>query len=218
MTDIALLPLGSQHEADEAIKDAADSSETASDDSDTSVGDAENEHSDQAKAAQLADTPSDETGPYQGKNASSTSVAEDVATRNVSFGKFASQWLSRQKWPASRSSAGPPDTESSESKPASKDDDLLEDLAVAENNKRTDTHDDPKARGTPQGPKYSTTTKLLPRILRTTKMIFTSGSYFFSYDIDLTKRVQDLSPSGQPLNHKNLDPLVSGREWQTDAC
>jgi len=208
VTDVALLPLSSQHDVDEAIRDATALSETISDDSDSSVGDTEDEHSDPAKAAQIANTPADETGPYQGKNASSTSVAENVATRNVSFGNFASQWLSRQKWSASGSSADPTGADIDEPKPASKDDDLLKDQTVAENNKRAGTLNDSKS----ADPKYSTTIKLLPRILRTTKMIFTSGSYYFSYDIDLTKRFEDLIPPDQPLKHKNLDPLVSGWE------
>ena len=44
-------------------------------------------------------TPADDTRPFEEKNSSSTSIAEHIATRNVPFGNFATQWLSRQRWP-----------------------------------------------------------------------------------------------------------------------
>jgi len=212
VTDVTLLPLTSQNDADEAIKAATSSSESASEDSDSSVGDTEDQSSNDTKSAQLGTTPADDVGPYQGKNPSSTSVAEDVATRNVSFGNFASQWLSRQKWPASTLSANKTVIDSSEPKPASKDDDLPKDLAGVEHSTGTES----KVPGTSQGSKYSTTINLLPRILKTTKMIFTSGSYFFSYDINLTKRMEDLGPADQPFKHKDLDPTVSLRSMSAE--
>lgn len=208
VTDVALLPLTSQHEADEAIKSALGSSESASDDSDSNVSDTDNEHSDQVKTAQASAASADDIEPYQSKNSSTTSVAEDVATRNVSFGKFASQWLSRQKWPASKASANQDTTESTEPKPASKDDPLLEDLAKSKESKQSGEAEDPKLLVKPAA-SSSTTSNLLPRILKTTKMIFTSGSYFFSYDIDLTRRFEHLEPANRALDFKKLDPLVS---------
>ena len=201
----------SQSDAEKAIKDATVSSESASEGSDGSVSDTEDRSSNDTRSA-LGSTQADEVGPYQGKNLSSTSVAEDVATRNVSFGNFASQWLSRQKWPASTLSANKTVIDSSEPKPASKDDDLPKDLAGVEHSTGTES----KVPGTSQGSKYSTTINLLPRILKTTKMIFTSGSYFFSYDINLTKRMEDLGPADQPFKHKDLDPTVSLRSMSAE--
>jgi len=209
VTDVALLPLNSENEAAEAIKNALGSAVTTSHDSDSSASDTENEHSDQPKTAQLASTPADDAVPYQGTKSSGTRVAEDVATRNVSFGKFASQWLSRQKWPAPTLVTDQPATESSEPNPASTDDNLLQDLAEAKEDSRKDIHDGAQPPGIVHGSQSGTVVNLLPRILKTTKMIFTSGSYFFSYDIDLTRRFQELGPPDQPLNLKNLDHLVS---------
>ena len=216
ITDVALLPLTSENEAADAIKTALGTSVTTSNDSDSSVSDTENEDADQPKTAQLASTPADDTVPYQGKNSSGTRVAEDVATRNVSFGKFASQWLSRQKWPAPTLLTDQPTTESNEPNPASKNDNLLQDLAEAKEGSRKDMYDGTQSPGISHGPQSGTVVNMLPRILKTTKMIFTSGSYFFSYDIDLTRRFEELCPPNQPLNLKNLDHLVSFMKMAED--
>lgn len=51
---------------------------------------------------------------------------------------------------------------------------------------------------------------LLPKFLRTTRMLLDSRSFFFSYDLDITRRLgnQNTKSSELPL-HKSVDPLVS---------
>jgi hypothetical protein len=60
-----------------------------------------------------------------------------------------------------------------------------------------------------EGQKDSTTVALLPKILRTTKMYFGSGNFFFSYDYDISRGIgQQQSQSSLPL-FLQTDPLVS---------
>jgi hypothetical protein len=49
---------------------------------------------------------------------------------------------------------------------------------------------------------------LLPKILRTTKLYFGSKSFYFSYDIDISRRLSmQVSSKSQPL-FQQFDPLV----------
>ncbi len=58
------------------------------------------------------------------------------------------------------------------------------------------------------GDKDATTVALLPKILQTTTMYFSSGNFFFSYDYDLSHGIHRQQPnSGLPL-FKQYDPLV----------
>lgn len=204
-----MLPLTSQQEASDAIKNALVSSDTDSDESDSEVSDSEDTTSSKTTATVLGSTPGDDLGSFQGKNDSNTSVAQDVATGNVSFGRFATQWLSRQRWPASntsvessnkevnvpgRTTTAEPSVGPEESTPANQPSDIESAAKSLEKDKQ--------AAGV-------ATMGLLSRILRTTKMVFTSRSYFFSYDIDLTRRFEKLGRIDQPLNLRNLDPSVS---------
>ncbi len=51
---------------------------------------------------------------------------------------------------------------------------------------------------------------LLPKLLRTTRLLLGSRSFFFSYDLDITRRLgnQGSRTSELPL-YKSVDPLVS---------
>ena len=64
----------------------------------------------------------------------------------------------------------------------------------------------PKALG---GQHDTTTATLLPKILRTTKMYFASGNFFFSYDYDLSHSISNHNPNSTLALFKQFDPLVS---------
>lgn len=55
------------------------------------------------------------------------------------------------------------------------------------------------------------TGKLLPKLLRTTKMLLASRSFFYSYDYDITRRIGDQGTkhADVPL-HRSVDALVGG--------
>jgi len=54
----------------------------------------------------------------------------------------------------------------------------------------------------------STTVNLLPKILRTTKMYFASGNFYFSYEYDLSHNIGQQQPNSSLPLHKQYDPLV----------
>ena len=56
----------------------------------------------------------------------------------------------------------------------------------------------------------NTTNALLPKLLRTTRMLLSSRSFFYSYDLDITRRLggEIMRNPEMPLS-KSVDPLVS---------
>jgi hypothetical protein len=62
-----------------------------------------------------------------------------------------------------------------------------------------------------EAPTDQKTVALLPKLLRTTKLYFASKSFFFSYEYDLSRRLDKQLPlaSSQPL-FQQFDPLVRG--------
>jgi hypothetical protein len=66
------------------------------------------------------------------------------------------------------------------------------------------------AEPTPVAPGDTTLATLIPRILKTTNLYFTSRSFYFSYDYDLSRSIsrQESSSASVPL-YKRFDPLVS---------
>lgn len=203
--DVAVLPLSSQTDAEQAIKSAIGSVNLDSNESNGSDSEPDDETPRQDSSAALSTTPGDEVRPHQEKNASSTSIAEIVATRNVSFGKFASQWFSRQR-PTSVEPTADTEHEAATPKPAEKGDTIVEDVDNAVRAKEAAS----TSANTSQtsNANYVATRNLLPRILRTIKMVFTSQSYFFSYDFDLTRRIQDIDTAEQKLNLQQMNSVV----------
>jgi hypothetical protein len=57
------------------------------------------------------------------------------------------------------------------------------------------------------GEKDAATVALLPKILQTTKMYFSSGNFFFSYDYDISHGIGQQQPSSSVALFKQFDPL-----------
>lgn len=222
ITDVALIPLSSQAEAHKAITSAhehahrhsarADGEDSESDDEDdaASVTDSLVEEGTTA-TSEVKDPVTGQLGPAQ----PSTSVAEDVIQRKGVYGRFADKWFSKKGWSAdSRRTQGlssadvpknvdstPNDTE----QPAKVKD--IETLPSHDKDtpKEVNPEDIPKAL---EGQKDATTVALLPKILQTTRMYFSSGNFFFSYDYDLSHGIGNQQPSSSLPLHKQFDPLV----------
>lgn len=210
VADVALVPLNSQQEASEAIRNALASSDADSGASDGEGSDSDDESTPgRTGAGELGSTPSDEPLHFKGKNGSNTSVAQDVATGNVSFGRFATQWLSRQRWPASHTSTDKSSEDVNGSKLTTAETTSVEPEESTPANQPGEIESAAKSLEKDKQAVGVATMGLLSRILRTTRMVFTSRSYFFSYDIDLTRRFEKLGKIDQPLNLRNLDPTVS---------
>lgn len=231
ITNVALIPLSSQADADKAIAATrehlqrhnkahlaeGDDTNSSSEDDVPSVTDSLVEEA-AVDTTEVSDPVTGQRGPAQRR----TSVAEDVMQRKGVYGRFADKWFSRKGWSAeSRRTQGltsdenlaaksvPQDVEStmpkSEEQPASssKPDTIPTEDQIAPS---VNPEEIPKAL---DGEKDAATIALLPKVLQTTRMYFSSGNFFFSYEHDLSHGVgkQHANPS-LPL-FKQYDPLVS---------
>jgi hypothetical protein len=233
ITDVALIPLSSQADADKAIAatrehlqrrnkapgmDQEEDTDSDSEDDAPSVTDSLVE---EPSAAPSAVT--DAVTGRKGSPTPKTSVAEDVMQRKGVYGRFADKWFSRKGWSAdNRRVQGLSSEENLAAKSAPQDVDSTipkeeEKPTTSANPDAIPTDDEnvpepvspeaiPKALG---GEKDATTVALLPKILQTTKMYFSSGNFFFSYDYDISHGIgQQHASSSVPL-FKQFDPLVS---------
>ncbi|KAJ4291746.1 hypothetical protein N0V90_009641 [Kalmusia sp. IMI 367209] len=229
ITDVALIPLSSQADADKAIISAREHVQRHKKAQGLGEDDYDSE-SEEEDAPSVTDSledvsptsPSEVKDPVTGQQGPAdrrTSVAEDVMQRKGVYGRFADKWFSKKGWKADKRrtqgmssdedlrKAMPMNVESvpkdeegpvSPSKPEALP---VEDTDVPE---PVSPEEIPKALG---GEKDRTTVALLPKILRTTKMYFASGNFFFSYDYDLSHGVGQQQPTSSLPLSKQFDPL-----------
>ncbi|OAG03782.1 uncharacterized protein CC84DRAFT_1165960 [Paraphaeosphaeria sporulosa] len=234
ITDVALIPLSSQTDADKAIVSARDHAQRHR----KAQGRAEDEYdseSDEDDAPSVTDSLEEDTpapptqvkDPVTGQRGPAdrrTSVAEDVMQRKGVYGRFADKWFSKKGWKTDKrrtqgmSSAEDlrkamstnvesiPNDEGGPLSPSKPDALPVEDRDVPE---PVSPEEIPKALA---GDKDSTTIALLPKILRTAKMYFASGNFFYSYDYDLSHAVGKQQPSSTVPLSKQFDPLFFWNE------
>ena len=149
-----------------------------------------------------------------------SSVAEDVMQKKGVYGRFANKWFSRKGWSAdSRRTQGlsSGDDLATKNVPTNVDSrGPTEEADVSRPDKPSDveqsTADSVKPEDIPKAmeeDKNATTAALLPRVLQTTKMYFSSGNFFFSYDYDLSHGIASQSANATVPLFKQYDPLVS---------
>jgi hypothetical protein len=229
ITDVALIPLASQADADKAIAATREHVQRHNKALGVGHGDADTESDDDTPSATDSLVDDHTPPPAEVKDALTgqvtptrrTNVAEDVMQRKGVYGRFADKWFSRKGWSAdSRRLQGL----SSDDDPRSKDVPKNVDSTVPEEEGGDPTsptepsksdqtlpdsvqpEDIPKAL---EGEKDATTVALLPRVLQTTKMYFSSGNFFFSYDHDLSHGVGNQTTNSNVPLFKQYDPLVS---------
>ncbi|KAB2102970.1 hypothetical protein AG0111_0g9248 [Alternaria gaisen] len=230
ITNVALIPLSSQADADKAIVATRDhlkrrnrapglddeDTDSESEDGAPSVTDSIVEDSSSAPS-EVKDTV---TG-QKGTAAQKTSVAEDVIQRKGVYGRFADKWFSRKGWSAdNRRLQGL----SSEENLAAKNVPQNVDSGMPKEEEQPETESKPDAIPTSDkdisepvspeaipkalsGEKDAATVALLPKILQTTKMYFSSGNFFFSYDYDISHGIGQQQPSSSVALFKQFDPL-----------
>jgi hypothetical protein len=233
ITDVALIPLSSQDEAQQALTSAREHAQrqnkarTEEDESTDTESEGDDTLSATDSLVDAAPTPPKETkDPLTGQRGvleRRTSVAQDVIRNKGMYGRFAERWFSKKGW--STESRRVQGLSSEEDLAASKKPKDVESTVPEETEHAVTTSDNkalpvadkeapeavnpeeiPKAL---EGQKDSTTVALLPKILRTTKMYFGSGNFFFSYDYDISRGIgQQQSQSSLPL-FLQTDPLVS---------
>lgn len=164
------------------------------------------------------------TGILSSEQNVSTSVAHDVIGRKGQYGRFAERWFSRNGWSTERkraqgmSIAEPEKIQPSEISNA--DVRAVERTASLEGSTPDGSIGPFESRNdlaqlslkTEQAGALGSenvTGTLLPKLLRTTKMLLGSRSFYFSYDHDITRRFgsQEANSSDIPL-HNIVDPLV----------
>ena len=155
---------------------------------------------------------------------STSSVAEDVIEKKGQYGRFAERWFSKKGWTAERRRAQGMSVDSVEklgsldgqvtalANPQSKSP-LTATPGGAERSDQTadlEILNQAFESGVSGSPSVTVTNTLLPKLLRTTRMLLGSRSFFFSYELDITRRLGTASEKGSviPL-HKSADPLVS---------
>lgn len=217
ITDVALTPLSSRQEAESSISHtqrslqkkavdghATDDSDTEGDEADLSAAisdDVDDEEPSNVVLSGLSDT-----SHKPGEHKRTSSVAEDVLTRKGSYGRFASKWFSKKGWTVDqRRNLGMsvPENESVATKSASVEtkreveSSTKASLVAAGLQEQREQKDGDVAQS------------LLPKLLRTTQILFgTSRSFFFSYDYDITRSFSNrrVTTSELPL-HTEVDPL-----------
>ena len=239
MTGVALIPLSGQQEAKKAIEQAkaslrkvakATSAHLASD-SDTSEEEAEHsergyisgiEHDDPT----IPSTPEPKSPPRPDAldpGQKTTSVVEDVFGRKGQYGRFAEKWFSKKGWSVERrrtlgmSADVNEDNENSLVEPSSKEDkdkrqgSWDDHLASLE---QQEQRDQMKVKNKSQPGPSSVADSLVPKLLRTTKMLLSSNSFYFSYEYDITRKLglDQAKATIVPL-YKSLDPLVGHHKF-----
>ncbi|KAF1995684.1 hypothetical protein P154DRAFT_526099 [Amniculicola lignicola CBS 123094] len=230
ITAIALIPLASQADADKAIvatkahiqrhnkAQAADIEESDSESDEYAPSVTESLEEESAAPPTTEDPVTRQQRPVQER---STSVAEDVMQRKGVYGRFADKWFSTKGWNAdSRRLQGitseedlaaknvPKNVESSvpkeEERPTSEADPVALPVADKDVPAPVSPEEIPKIL---EGKTDSATSTLLPKILRTAHIYFTSGNFFYSYDYDLTHGIGSQQPNSSLPLFKQFDPL-----------
>lgn len=246
VTNVALIPISSQTEANRAISQARDYLRKAEAGSGTGSGTAEDitsedlpdDETDGGDDDDGADVPSAPTSPgrelssQQPRTGSSSSIAEDVIGKKVAFGRTAASWLSRralgfpglgrggQERGGSASAAAENNTNNNDDNGSNenKNDETAtapqgSDEAPQVNNETAEqTVQEEDAEVKPKEISSSRTDRtvvLLPKLLRYTKLLFSSQNFFFAYDYDLTRQigVNEVPKSSLPL-YRVVDPQV----------
>lgn len=240
ITEVAFIPLSSQSDAEDAIVQTKSSPNKHSKNnqagfSDTS-DDEDHDPTDLHDNVLDDDDPTRPTTPNRpiaskpgtplSAHKRSTSVAEDVIERKGQYGRFADRWFSKKGWSIEkRRLQGMSTAEESDRLHG-----LGKDDTTGDPNPALDTGSSgrdgvgeissplgQKPVGVSGGPAGDVLGSLLPKLVKTTKMMLGSRSFYFSYDYDITRRLgnQDGSSSDMPL-YERVDPLV--RYVRTDLA
>jgi hypothetical protein len=224
ITNVALIPLASQSEAQHAIQHAKstlksnkpESLDTSDDEDDSSSSGADEEHDDNASVG-LPDEP---LHVPKGSVNKATTVVADVIKNKGQYGRFAQRWFSKGGWKSDgirkQGMSATEDDLSMEQKKQAEDSlpddkkDEVENAPIDIESQPPTEEEQPTAESTPVAPGDTTLATLIPRILKTTNLYFTSRSFYFSYDYDLSRSIsrQESSSASVPL-YKRFDPLVS---------
>lgn len=211
VTNVAVIPISSQTDATRAITQAQ--KEVMQEEPDIDSG-SDEDIPDNATDGAETEIGSAPTSPnrqtFHARGMSVGSIAEDVIEKRVRFGRFAANWLSRKNLGLPRPGALEKDDVSDtpfDDSPrlpsdCSEDRDGVPVVSPPGEASDADSQDETKRPGSDQA------AELLPKLLRYTKLLFSSHNFFFAYDYDLTRSYNaQESRKGQLPLHKMVDPL-----------
>ncbi|MCJ1402963.1 hypothetical protein MMC11_006185 [Xylographa trunciseda] len=230
VTGVNLVPLSSQTDAQKAIelnnagskKAASRASAGLASDGDTS--DDENEHAEDDQVSNIEDdnptiphtAEADKSEGPAGQEASqkSSSVVQDVIGRKGQYGRFAEKWFSKKGWSVEkRRMQGMSEADDKDPGNSSRKASAPEDRAASEDSPELSTEvynkqDQRQEIKEAQTDHSTVADNLTPKLLKTTKMLLSSHSFYFSYDYDITRRLgtSQIKSSDVPL-HKSVDLL-----------
>ncbi|KAF6818026.1 Syja N domain-containing protein [Colletotrichum sojae] len=190
VTEVAVTPCSSQKEASEAIAQTALELDNTKTDKDAEDSDSDSFVELPASGDEVED-PSPESKSSGAEPVKST-VAKDVIGRRGSYGRFAQRWLSRSGPHDQKRNAGWSGTADQVRR-------SVDQAAISEASSAIDDSDEPAPAST-----------LLPKLLRTTQILFgSSRSFYFSYDIDITRHwaSEARSQSSDVPLHDRVDPM-----------
>ena len=134
-----------------------------------------------------------------GPERSTSNVVEDVISKKGQYGRFAERWFSRKGWSTDKRRAQGMSTADEDKPPlvGAAEDALAKDSREVAVDKRPANMDVSgqtsvlESREKPQlgSREANTANALVPKLLRTTRMLLSSRSFFYSYDLDITRRL-----------------------------
>lgn len=229
ISEVALTPLSSYNDASESISKTViqlesiqnkTSGEAAGDETDDAADDTDIDDAQSIKSDDLP-TDNEEELPSAAEGKRAGGVVQDVMSRRGSYGRFATRWFSKSGW----------QQESTRNMGLSRKEEDLD--ALDKDKQQAYATSGAEAKDDPQAPAATSEDKsapdaagvpvkdakeqgmapptLLPKLLRTTQILFgSSRSYFFSYDYDLTRSLAKQprgAVSGDESLHRKADPL-----------
>jgi len=224
VTGVALIPLSSQADAKKVIeqnrsnlkKSGNAASAGALSDSETSEEEDEHgyasgaEHDDptvpptpEPKSLQVAD--------LEASGQKSSSIVQDVIGRKGQYGRFAEKWFSKKGWSVERRRtlglSADDDKEVGATDPQTSNEAAK--LEGQSSPVDKDKHEHVDLVKKPRPGSSTVTDSLIPKLLKTTKLLLSSSSFYFSYEYDITRRLgtNDAKGNAIPL-HMSVDPLV----------
>lgn len=222
VTDIALIPISSQQEAQTAITRAAERAKRHAYESDLADDDGADSGDNATISSEGAEVYSGRTAMIGARDPEGLSlvgnsrskepgIAEEVIARRGAYSTFAQRWFSQRGWGfdkrkiqgaslAPTSTVTSPNLDSAEFSPESRQTDTTSERSSS-------LHRDVDSNDRNAAVSDSVALKLLPKLLHTTRLLFTSKTFFFSYDNDITRRMQAVRRVSTDLPlHKQADP------------
>lgn len=150
-------------------------------------------------------SPADDVPSSAAEHKRTSSVAEDVMAKKGGYGRFAQKWFSRKGWTVGQRRNLGMSVSESEAEPGQE---ISGSMSAPIVDSATKDYPAPTASSVKTKDR-DVAENLLPKLLRTTQILFgSSRSFFFSYDYDITRSFANrrMSSSELPL-HTEVDPL-----------